>query len=572
MKTVKGLLLGSAAALAVMSGAQAADLPVKAKPVEYVKICSLYGAGFYYIPGTDTCLKFGGYLRVDLLVNTNSDDTGNVTLPGGGKNRMTNAYTWRSREDFNIDTRTQTEYGVLRTFADMTFSWTTDNYVGLAGAGPTGYGSAIGVGNNAIAGAVAGGTLGVYYAFIQFAGFTIGKAISQFSMPWVNYPANNFDGLVGGGGTVTGVNQFTYTWDFGGGNSFAISAQDQVAYYQAGINNLGGFGTAGGGAIPLLGVFGTPGSLYGANFTANTIVPDFVAMFRSDQANYMFQVSAAAHDNHASYNSLNFLNPFATGIVSSINGSPVPVFCGAGTECSGHPDDYWGFAVAAGFTIKNIPTGPGDTFNAQAVFTRGATRYNIQDLASQFGATSLFGSSGIFGASGGLALNAAPDTVFVNGSNQHPITTFGGQFGYNHNWNPYWNTGFYGAAAAVRYDDASKLAICGPFGNGVGGSFSNVFTQTGFEGPPVSGLVGVDGVLGHGICNPDYEIFQAGLITRWTPVKGLTFSGDVTWQGIRQHHEGLLEFSSASNGKPLGFYELRSEQNVLLLLRAQRNW
>jgi hypothetical protein len=62
------------------------------------------------------------------------------------------------------------------------------------------------------------------------------------------------------------------------------------------------------------------------------------------------------------------------------------------------------------------------------------------------------------------------------------------------------------------------------------------------------------------------------MVTRWTPVKGLTFSGDVTWQGIRQHNEGLLEFSSATSGKPLGFYELRSEQNVLLMLRAQRNW
>ena len=30
---------------------------------QYVKICSLYGAGFYYIPGTDTCIKLGGYLR-----------------------------------------------------------------------------------------------------------------------------------------------------------------------------------------------------------------------------------------------------------------------------------------------------------------------------------------------------------------------------------------------------------------------------------------------------------------------------------------------------------------------------
>ena len=52
-----------------MSGAQAADLPVKAKAVEYVRICSLYGAGFFYIPGTDTCIKLGGYLRVDTTFN-----------------------------------------------------------------------------------------------------------------------------------------------------------------------------------------------------------------------------------------------------------------------------------------------------------------------------------------------------------------------------------------------------------------------------------------------------------------------------------------------------------------------
>ena len=69
MKMVKSLILGSAAGLVAMSGAQAADLPVKAKAVEYVRICSLYGAGFYYIPGTDTCIKLGGYLRVDMALN-----------------------------------------------------------------------------------------------------------------------------------------------------------------------------------------------------------------------------------------------------------------------------------------------------------------------------------------------------------------------------------------------------------------------------------------------------------------------------------------------------------------------
>src|SRR5437868_13000862 len=96
MKIVTSLILGSAAGLLAMSGAQAADLPVKAKAVEYVRICSLYGAGFWYIPGTDTCMKIGGYLRVDVLANSNIDDTGNTGLPAGANNRFTNGYTWRS--------------------------------------------------------------------------------------------------------------------------------------------------------------------------------------------------------------------------------------------------------------------------------------------------------------------------------------------------------------------------------------------------------------------------------------------------------------------------------------------
>ncbi len=69
MKMVKSLLLGSAAGVVAMTGAQAADLPVKAKPVQYVKICSLYGAGFWYIPGTNTCIKLGGWIRTEYIVN-----------------------------------------------------------------------------------------------------------------------------------------------------------------------------------------------------------------------------------------------------------------------------------------------------------------------------------------------------------------------------------------------------------------------------------------------------------------------------------------------------------------------
>ena len=79
MKMVKSLLLGSAAGLVAMTGAQAADLPVKAKPVQYVKICSLYGVGFYYIPGTDMCLKVGGWARFEVGYGYNGSFTNEFT-------------------------------------------------------------------------------------------------------------------------------------------------------------------------------------------------------------------------------------------------------------------------------------------------------------------------------------------------------------------------------------------------------------------------------------------------------------------------------------------------------------
>ena len=67
---IKSLLLGSAAALVAVSGARAADAVVIAEPepMEYVRICDTYGVGFYYIPGTETCLKVSGYFRYDIGV------------------------------------------------------------------------------------------------------------------------------------------------------------------------------------------------------------------------------------------------------------------------------------------------------------------------------------------------------------------------------------------------------------------------------------------------------------------------------------------------------------------------
>ena len=68
---IKSLLLGSAAALAVVSGAQAADAVVAAEPepMEYVRVCDAYGTGYFYIPGTETCLKIGGEIRATVYAN-----------------------------------------------------------------------------------------------------------------------------------------------------------------------------------------------------------------------------------------------------------------------------------------------------------------------------------------------------------------------------------------------------------------------------------------------------------------------------------------------------------------------
>src|SRR3954465_15422707 len=104
MKLAKSLFLGSVAGLAAVAGAQAADLPAKkAAAVEYVRVCSTYGAGFFYIPGTETCLRVGGRVRADFL----------YTEPF---RRATDAIGVRVRGRLNLDARTATAYGLLRTY------------------------------------------------------------------------------------------------------------------------------------------------------------------------------------------------------------------------------------------------------------------------------------------------------------------------------------------------------------------------------------------------------------------------------------------------------------------------
>src|SRR5262245_32361547 len=98
---IKSLLLGSAAALAVVSGAQAADAVVAAEPepMEYVKVCDAYGTGFFYIPGTETCLKIGGQVRFEKKIDK-----------VGGANEV---YTQHSRIKLDAEARNDSEWGTV---------------------------------------------------------------------------------------------------------------------------------------------------------------------------------------------------------------------------------------------------------------------------------------------------------------------------------------------------------------------------------------------------------------------------------------------------------------------------
>src|SRR6266481_4516652 len=274
MKTIKSLVLGSAAALLAMSGAQAADLPVKAKAVEYVRVCSLYGAGFFYIPGTDTCIKLGGYLRIDTTFNGSIYDQPAWSSDLGQQNRYRDYFAARSRMALTVDTRTATEYGVVRTFAQADFQFSTFNSSTL---NPSSFiTNATGNGITGLLNGVGEGYVAVEFVFLQFAGFTFGKSASAYSTPWHGYPGNNTSFLLGGHDTVTGTNNIQYTARFGNGVSAAIGLDDPTVFNRTYVYNLG-YG---------LGFAGVAGSAY-----AGVNAPDIVGNIRIDQAWGLFQIS-----------------------------------------------------------------------------------------------------------------------------------------------------------------------------------------------------------------------------------------------------------------------------------------
>jgi hypothetical protein len=104
---IKTLLLGSAAALLVTGGAQAADLSI-AESVEYVRVCDAFGVGYWYIPGTDTCIKIGGFVQFDLKFQSAGWNFGD-----GDSVSHSSHWKFVTEAGVNFTAKSMTEYGAL---------------------------------------------------------------------------------------------------------------------------------------------------------------------------------------------------------------------------------------------------------------------------------------------------------------------------------------------------------------------------------------------------------------------------------------------------------------------------
>lgn len=153
------------------------------EPVEYVRVCDAYGAGFFYIPGTETCLQISGYVWYQIGA-TNWRNGGDTYDYEGQSHTFAYAGTPLNGEGWfkniearvNFDARSETEWGTLRSYIRMAASWN-------------------GVGD---------GPVNLQQAVIQLGGFLIGYTETLWADGWdssvSNWASHSWSGMSYGWG------------------------------------------------------------------------------------------------------------------------------------------------------------------------------------------------------------------------------------------------------------------------------------------------------------------------------------------------------------------------------------
>ncbi|OCC04677.1 hypothetical protein BA190_13400 [Labrys sp. WJW] len=316
--TMKSLLLGAAAGIAAIGTAQAADLPMtKGEAVEYVKVCSAFGPGFFYIPGSDTCLKIGGEIRADYRAFGGDRPVAFGASRSFDRNDNRSAFNTQARIWF--DARTETEWGLLRSY----FQINADSHPISSGGRNSTYN---------------GNTFSIDKAFIQFGGLTAGYAHSFFGFYDNDYGDTIWAPYYAESNTV---NLLAYTAQFGGGFQATLSIEDGRDHRADSVNFRG--------TAPNLVGYAPGGQQY----------PDVVAQLRWDQSWGSIAVQGALHQARSGENFF----------VDSDNDPTT-----APDEVTVRHTNKLGYAVGATGLIK-LPFIDGGHFVVEGQYANGATDY-----------------------------------------------------------------------------------------------------------------------------------------------------------------------------------------------------
>jgi hypothetical protein len=504
MKLVRSLLLGSAASLCAVAGARAADLPVRrAAPVEYVRVCTAHGSGFFYVPGTDTCLRIGGRVRFTYQYMSSR---GESNIFGANRGQVGDDNSgFQSMAYLNLDARTQTGYGTLRTFIRLIAAYNTGGQITSGTSQRFGYAYPA-LGQDTFGRAQSN----VYLdkAFVQFAGFTAGRASSFFD--FYAHDVEFFGATAGS--NVASTNLLAYTATFGGGWSATLSIEDPLARRQpsfadtangTSISGSPNFAQLAGPftqAVPYAFVNGLPTRAANYDVVQRELVPDIVAAVRYDAPWGSAQISAAMHELRGGrLMSTSALTYGSTGLPSI--GSPTNDL----TLAAGLPSkvrEEIGWAVQGGLKVNLPQLGTGDVLWLQAAYSEGALSYAGHPARLVGSETLSVAYSGRF--------NVSTADSFIGADGKQKLTEAWSVTGaFLHYWAPEWRSAFFGSYAEVNFGKGARSgmgpAVLTPDG-----------TQSGFNS------------LAFDTRLRDYSVMTLGTNLIWSPVKNL----DIGIEGI----------------------------------------
>jgi Porin subfamily len=242
----------------------------------------------------------------------------------------------------------------------------------------------------------------------------------------------------------------------------------------------------------------------------------------------------------------------------------------------GHPSDVYGGAVSAALQIKNIPTGAGDDIKMDATWSKGASKYVLATSAATPSSFDIYSGTR-------FAMGVVTDAIYSGispagvgpGSNGNLQTGlqltngWGFRGAFNHNWDPYWSSSLFGGIAGLSYNATAKTLYCNTYVTNAGIAIKGTGNVT--HGGGTGGAFGIDGTPS--ACGPGFTISEIGVVTRWTPVKNLTFSAEVLYAYLKTNMSGTIT-NAPNSTLPLAntTYTFGNNSTTSLNLRVQRNF